>query len=50
MTGEPLDPRHHRAYRRQVDLVVAAVSNIVPIIPIIVPIINDTAIRYARHS
>jgi hypothetical protein len=29
MAGEPLDPRHHRADRRQVDLVVAAVPNLI---------------------
>jgi hypothetical protein len=29
MAGEPLDPRHHRTHRRQVDLVVAAVPNLI---------------------
>jgi hypothetical protein len=29
MAGEPFDPRHHRTHRRQVDLVVAAVPNLI---------------------
>ena len=29
LTGEPLDPPHHRAHRRQVDLVVAAMQDLV---------------------
>jgi hypothetical protein len=32
MAGEPLDPRHHRAHRRQVDLVVATVPDLVDLL------------------